>query len=55
MLRVFTSLSLGVDLQTQRIEPATPVFTVSMWEFPKIGVPDFEVLIIRILLFRVLY
>ena len=25
------------------------------WEFPKIGVPYFGVLIIRILLFRVLY
>ena len=29
---------------------------VPIWEFPKIrGVPDFGVLIIRILLFRVLY
>ena len=27
----------------------------AMWEFPKIGVPYFGVLIIRILLFRVLY
>ena len=27
----------------------------SMWEFPKMGVPYFGVLIIRILLFRVLY
>ena len=28
---------------------------VFVWEFPKIGVPCFGVLIIRILLFRVLY
>ena len=28
---------------------------VSIWEFPKIRVPYFGVLIIRILLFRVLY
>ena len=27
----------------------------SLWEFPKLGVPHFGVLIIRILLFRVLY
>ena len=27
----------------------------SIWEFPKIGVPYFGVLIMRILLFRVLY
>ena len=26
-----------------------------IWEFPKIGVPYFGVLVIRILLFRVLY
>ena len=28
---------------------------IATWEFPKIGVPYFGVLIIRILLFRVLY
>ena len=30
-------------------------FPVTIWEFPKIRVPDFGVLIIRTLLFRVLY
>ena len=28
---------------------------LDIWEFPKLGVPYFGVLIIRILLFRVLY
>ena len=34
-------------------EPQYPELTI--WDFPKIGVPYFGVLIIRILLFRVLY
>ena len=31
------------------------LFRHLIWEFPKMGVPYFGVLIIRILLFRVLY
>ena len=35
--------------------PACALMTVHIWEFPKIRVPYFGVLIIRILLSRVLY
>ena len=36
-------------------EALKPAFQLLIREFPKIGVPYFAVLIIRILLFRVLY
>ena len=44
----------GRSLQLE-IAAAKTALRKPMWEFPKIGVPYFGVLIIRILLFRVLY
>ena len=45
---------LGLPLSTARFDVGLQDI-VGNWEFPKIGVPYFGDLIIRILLFRVLY
>ena len=37
-----------------RLFPAQAIRSMFMWEFPKLGVPYFGILTIRILLFRVL-
>ena len=45
----FRVLTVGLD------GTGFPVPVLLTWDFPKIGIPYFGVLIIRILLFRVLY
>ena len=42
-------MSRGSDLEAQGFRQE------EIWEFPKLGIPSFGLLIIRILLFRVLY
>ena len=51
---LLSNLSHQPQTRTRR-KTAKPEAQKSKWEFPKIGVPHFGVLIIRILLFRVLY
>ena len=51
----FLGTVMGILPQVILAIPNVETLHSTIWEFPKIGVPHFEVLIIGILLFRLLY